>query len=73
MIKDIYAKALLIPENELLIIKYSFGIGNEGRLQLSDSVKYLQHDTTEQLKVMLRNIEPFAITFYTIPKGQKNK
>ncbi len=66
-LKDFYAQALVLPDNELLVVTYEISRRNIGRVQLSNSVKLLGKETTKDLKWMLKFIESYATKSYLIP------
>jgi hypothetical protein len=66
-LKDFYAKALLLPDNELIVVRYEITKRNIGKIQLSNSVKLLDIKTTKKLKDVLRFIEEYATDYHIIP------
>ena len=66
-LKDFYAKALLLPDGEAIIIRYEIAKSNIGKIQLSNFVKLLDRQTTIKLKRMLRDIEDYATDYYYTP------
>ena len=66
-LKDFYAKALLLPDGEAIVIKYALSKTNVGKIQLSNSVKLFDKRLTEKLKKLLIFIEAYAEEYYIIP------
>lgn len=62
--KDFYSKALLLEDNQIIIIKYELNKHNIGKIQLSNSVKLLTKQCIRDLQRVLKFIEPFATEYF---------
>jgi hypothetical protein len=67
-VKDIYSKAALLPDNDLLIVSYEITPTNRGKIQLSNSVNLLSARQVKKLKIVLEFIEEYSIEYFIIPK-----
>jgi hypothetical protein len=67
-LKDFYAKAMLLDDSQIIIIRYEISSHNIGKIQLSNSVKLLTPAHTKKLKKMLDWIEEYATEYYYAPK-----
>ena len=66
-LKDFYAKAILLPDNEAIIIKYEITKNNIGRIQLSNAIRLFDSKTLIKIKKLMRAIEEYATEYYFIP------
>jgi hypothetical protein len=66
-LKDFYAKAILLPDGEAMIVKYTISKTNIGKIQLSNSIKLFDKKKTDKLQKLLRIIEDYAEDYYYIP------
>jgi hypothetical protein len=66
-LKDFYAKAVLLDDNQLMVIRYEITSHNIGKIQLSNSVKLLTKAHTNKLKKLLEYIEEYAVEYYYAP------
>ena len=64
---DIFAKAMLLPDNELIVVKYEITKHIIGKIQLSNYVRLLDKKMQEKLKTVLRFIEKYSTDYYYIP------
>lgn len=63
---DLFARSLVTPDNEKLIVKYQIG-KTEGTMELASDIKYFDRARKENLKKLLRYLEKFVIEVeYTI-------
>jgi hypothetical protein len=67
-IKGFWVRALALPDNELLIIKYQITESNIGKMQLSNAVAMFPEKLQHEMKLILSIIEKYNCEFYTIPK-----
>jgi hypothetical protein len=67
MVKDLFAKALMLPDNELLVASYEITKSNIGKIQLSNSVRLLDEKTKKELRRVLLFVEKFGTGYYHIP------
>jgi hypothetical protein len=67
MVKDIYKRALALPDNDAIIIDYEIFINNKGRMQLTNMIKLLTKKDTDKLKALLRGIEEYSTDMRIIP------
>ena len=56
---DLFSKALLLDEKELMIVRYTITKSNVGKIQLSKTIDLLDERTKNRLKKVLRFIEEF--------------
>ena len=56
---DLFSKALLLDEKELMIVRYTITKSNVGKIQLSKTIDLLDERTKNRLKKILRFIEEF--------------
>ena len=67
-IKDIFCKASLLPDNDLLIVSYEISSSNRGKIQLSNSITLLTQENQNKLKIILEFIEEYSLEYFIIPK-----
>jgi hypothetical protein len=72
MITDIFSKASLLHDNDLLIVRYKISKSNIGKIQLSNSINLLPKKDLDKLKKVLEYIEDYS-TDYTIVPSQNSK
>jgi hypothetical protein len=65
-VKDFFAKALLLPDDKLIIIRYEITKHNIGKIQLSNSIKILDERTIKALQKVLNFIEDYVTDYYFI-------
>jgi hypothetical protein len=64
---DLFEKAMLLPDNDLLIVKYEITSQNIGKLQLSNSI-LLSDRNKKNLKEILRIVELYITDTFVVPK-----
>lgn len=65
---DLFAKAILLPDNDLLVVKYEITPQNIGRLQFSNNIGKLDKTTLIHLKEILRIVELYITDTFVVPK-----
>jgi hypothetical protein len=68
---ELFNRAMLLPDNSILTIAFSFSKNNVGQITLSNSVKWLPKKQQETMKKVLNQISFFVDCFETLEQLPK--